>query len=335
MRVAWWLAAGAMLLAAGCRIDSAEESLEHYVAGRQALASGEDEAALAELQWAIRANPKLSVTHDAIGDIYRRRGENEKAAAAYEAACRINPYAFRSHYNLGVTLQCLSAQARSPEAAAQYLQKSVHVYLRAITIRADDFDANLNVSACYFQQGRGELAEQYCKAAIQLDPRNPYAHSNLGIIYDAQGKLYDAIREYKVSLELETHQPKLLLNLGSTYMRLGRMKEALHAFDLAVGQDPASAAPWVQIGACRFYQSQWAPAEEAYRKALSLDANYAEAHRGLGVTYMAQFVLDAKRDDLRDNGLEAWQRSLELDANQPDLVELMKKYTPPSTAPKL
>ena len=37
----------------------------------------------------------------------------------------------------------------------------------------------------------------------------------------------------------------------------------------------------------------------------------------------------------RDRAMDAWNRSLELDSNQPDLLRLVRKYTPAPTLPQL
>ncbi|GAG41736.1 unnamed protein product, partial [marine sediment metagenome] len=105
------LATGAAL--AGCETGSAGAGIEHYVAGRLAMEKENYEAALAELEKAIRADPKLSIAHTAIGDVYRKQGHNQLAGSAYTRACRANPYAFLPHYNLGVTLQLLAEAAET------------------------------------------------------------------------------------------------------------------------------------------------------------------------------------------------------------------------------
>jgi tetratricopeptide (TPR) repeat protein len=322
-------------LLAGCQPYRTEVAQDHYARGIMAMEADDLWRALAELKKAVEFDSKLSLAHAAIGDIHRKQGNHKLAAEAYELACESNPYAFRPHYNLGVTYQQLAGEIAAPEAGDDYIRRAVQVYLRAVTLKPDDFDTNLNLSACYFQQGKYDMAEQYCKASIQATPSNPYAYSNLGIIYDAQNRPYDAIRAYKDSLERDVHQPKLLLNLGSTYLRLGRLAEALHAFELAAKEDPNSPDPWVQIGTCHFLKKDYDQASLAYDKARQLDDRCPDAYRGLGVVYMTQFLLDPGKAELRDQGLAAWNRSLEFDSNQPDLLRLVRKYTPRLANPGL
>lgn len=316
-------------------VDGDAAAINHYAKGQILAESGDLDAALEELLQAIRSDPELSAAHSAIGDIHRKRGSHRLAVGAYQNACRTNPYAFRPHYNLGVTYQALAQAAEAIENYTKYLKEAVNVYLRAVVIREDDFDANLNLSACYFQLGKYDLAEEYCNAAIASDPKSPQAYSNLGIIYDSQNQLYKAVRAYKDSLELDTNQPKILLNLGSTYMRQGLCKAALSPFHLAARQSPEDPAPFRQMGQAYYRLKQYDKAVKAYQQAISLKPKDATALRGLGTVHITQFVLARDNAELRDLGLAAWRQSLEIEPDQQDLIRLVTKYTPQDTNPEL
>jgi Flp pilus assembly protein TadD len=321
--------AGVLAAAGLCGCTSAalrRTAEERFVAGQLLLERGRLGEAVRELSRAIEADPELSVAHAALGDIHRRRGDHARARTCYETACRTDPYAFRPHYNLGVTYQVLAAAARAVEKANRYLRRAVEVYLRAATLEPDDFDTHLNLGACYFQLGKYELAEHYCRAAIEIAPRRPEAYANLGVIYDSQGRLEDAVKAYKDSLERDTHQPGLLLNLGATYLRQKRLKQAKRIFALATTEAPGQPGPWEQMGACHYHLGEYPEAVQAFRKALSLDHASAMAHRGLGVVYMTQYVRNDERTELRDKALASWRASLQCRPDQPDLVRLLRKY---------
>jgi tetratricopeptide (TPR) repeat protein len=334
-----WIAIAALaacMAIGGCtraRQDlQSSQAVKHYVKGQMLADEGDYEAALAELARAARMDPNLSVAHAAIGDIHRNRGDYSLARNSYETACQTNPYAFRPHYNLGVIYQTLAVAAKKASEVTDLLRRATHVYLRAVALEPEDFDAHLNLSACYFSMGKLPLAEKYCKAAIALNPKRPEAYSNLGIIYDSQGQSYQAIKAYRDSLELDVHQPKLLLNLGAAYVRQGRLRSAAQALEMAVDEDPASAEGWQQLGTCRYHLKQYGTALECYRKSIACDPDNAAAHRGLGVVYMTQFVLDRQQAELRNKALSAWHASLEINPNQRDIVNLVRKYTSKPTA---
>jgi len=320
------------LLAAGCagcgEVVSQQAARDHYVRGQLLADKGNLDGALKELELAVKNDPSLSAAHAAAGDIHRRRGNYQLARHSYERACDTNRYAFRPHYNLGVTYQLLAEAATTFGDIQSLLQKAVFVYLRAAELDRRDFDTYLNTSACYYQLGKYDLAEQYCKLATMVNTNSPQAWCNLGTIYDSQNRLYDAIRAYKISLELDVHQPILLLNLGATYHRQGRIKAALRTYEVAAAEDPKSSLPHQQMGMCYFQLREFDKALEAYGKAIELDPKNADAHRGIGAVYMSQYVLDRSKLALRDKGLAAWQRSLEITPDQKRLRRLIEKYSP-------
>jgi tetratricopeptide (TPR) repeat protein len=339
-RLCLTIAAAASLLA-GCQLNrtrrqvDTEQATDHYVRSQLLAEKGQLDAALAELQAAVEDDPSLSIAHTSMGNIYQKRKQYHMARAAFEQAVNANPYAFTPAYNLGVTYQALARAADSVAQAKQYVSKAVSTYLRAITLKPEDYDAHLNLSACYFQLGNESMAEQYCRKAIQLDPSRRQAHKNLAIIQQSQGKLYEAVEAYNKALEFDMNQPDVLMALGNIYARQGRTKAAVRVFQAAAEQLPDQAGPWVQIAAARFSQQAYDQALEAYDKALEIDPKSASAWRGRGYTYMTQFLRDPEDTELRSRALEAWNRSLDLNANQPRLRSLVQKYTPRRRLPEL
>lgn len=338
--IAYVLLAAGGIAATGCQTDpftqfTKQAAIDRFVAGQLKADHGDLDAALKELEAAVRVDPTLSVAHAAMGDIHRRRGDWQQAQQAYEQACDTNPYAFRSHYNLGVVYQHQAGAARTIEQAQKLLRYAVDVYLRATTLEPEDYDACLNLSACYFALGKHAQAEKYCKAAIALEPKNPAAHTNLGVIYQSQDRLYDAIKFYKNSLELDVHQPKVLVNLGNIYLRQDRPGAAFQSFQAATKVDPNSSEAWQQLGNCHYQRKEYAEALQALGKAVAKDPSNAGAHRAIGVVCMTQYLTDIKKADLRDQALAAWNRSLEIQPGQDDLIRLVQKYTSKIAKPDL
>src|SRR5262249_22484125 len=55
---------------------------------------------------------------------------------------------------------------------------------------------------------RHEEGEKYLLRAIEVDPSEPSAHSNLGILYKQLGRLDDALRHYDRAIELKPEYPE-------------------------------------------------------------------------------------------------------------------------------
>jgi len=336
----------------GCAEVRRQGALDHYVRGQMLAEQGKLDEALAELAEAANVDPKLAVAHTATGDIHRRRGDHQRARDSYETACQVDPYAFRPHYNLGVTYQVLATRAQRRAQSRTHLRSAARVFLRAHSIRPDDFDTSLNLSACYFQMGRYELGQEYCQAAIRVNRRQAAeaekiadpaerkavlgpihrvgakAYSNLGLLHQYQDRLAEAIQAYNAALELDSHNPRIITNLGSVYLRQGRLKAALHLFRIAAKDAPDSPTVRELIGVCRFLMDDYAESAEAFGAAVGLNPRSAFAFRGLGLALMSRFVLE-RRAEFRDQALAAWRKSLAVQPEQEDLVGLLAKYTPP------
>jgi len=72
--------------------------------------------------------------------------------------------------------------------------------------------------------GRREEAKAYYQKALELNPKEPYLHNNLGAVFLAEGKLEEAEKEFLQEIEIGSYDG-VLHNLGVVYLSEGRLKE--------------------------------------------------------------------------------------------------------------
>jgi Flp pilus assembly protein TadD len=72
-------------------------------------------------------------------------------------------------------------------------------------------------------------------------------------------------------------------NLGLLYRNANQLAEAETSFQKATEHAPWDAATWTEYGVTLRQAGKFAEARTAYEKALTLNPNYAPAHRNLGV----------------------------------------------------
>ena len=87
-----------------------------------------------------------------------------------------------------------------------------------------------------FEQAHYEAARELLEATIEDQPKNPNAHSSLGIAYAGLGRRHDAIREGKLGLELlagDLGEPLgfRLKELAQIYVMLGDYDDAVNHLD--------------------------------------------------------------------------------------------------------
>ncbi|MBI1826714.1 MAG: tetratricopeptide repeat protein [Planctomycetes bacterium] len=307
-----------MAQAAGCAPVQKFEAKREVRHGNALLAKDDLESALAAFQEAARLDPKLAVPHSKMGTIYRRKGEYDQAIHSYTEAVRRDPYSFDDTLNLGQLYQFMNR-----------LREAIQAYLHAVELRPRNADAQLNLGICYQQAGDYSQAAERFEKAIEVNHDLPNAYVNLGVALDAQGKYYEAIRAYKDALERDNRQPQVLVNLSNTYLNQKRYKMARQALIEAIQMDSGFAPAHEALGFCLFKMRDYGAAESAYRLALSCDSRLPRSQAGLGSIHMVRFLENKDAVEERDQALEHWHLSLELNPDQPRLRELLAQYAPP------
>ncbi len=104
----------------------------------------------------------------------------------------------------------------------------------------------LNISgACYIRQGPLESAERYFKMAILHDPKNYFAHGELGKVFIMQGRYSESISEFKKAIKFnKNNKPRsyeYFVGIGYSYTLLKRHADSQNAIKLALAHNPSAA----------------------------------------------------------------------------------------------
>lgn len=147
-----------------------------------------------------------------------------------------------------------------------------------------------------------------------------------GQTQDAETALTDLIKDFP-----QYSGP--LTELGMIYVKSKRMDLAATAFAKAVAANSQNAVAYNWQGILYREANDWSRAEQAYKRALSIDSNYANAHLNLGILYDVYLkrpndALDQYKEYQRLGGADdlrvlVWVADL----------EKVKNPTPPTAAP--
>ena len=287
----------------------------HYSAAEQAVREGDTERALEEFQKAIEVNPELVAAHMGIADIYRMRGDYNRAEQYYGVAAKRQPQNFDAQYYHGLMLHLLDR-----------LTEAIPAYLKALAIRPGDFKTNLNLATAYYQLDENAQALPYAKRSVEINPSDGAARINLGAIYNGLGRYSDAVKEYQQAAELMPLTPQLLVNLADSLGKLERYEEMANALTKCVQMEP-SAVACERLGFARFRLAQYDKARQSFEEATRLDANYYPALNGLGVSLLNDWIRGGRKDGaLKDRGTAALRRSLQINHEQPQILEILTRY---------
>ncbi|MFW9955417.1 MAG: tetratricopeptide repeat protein, partial [Candidatus Thorarchaeota archaeon] len=140
----------------------------------------------------------------------------------------------------------LSKALKTARAAAK-----VHAW-RAVEINAlDALDKNPNHAEAQMYLGMSLAAQGYepegenlLLASLTLEPKNPDAYYNLGVLVMQQGRCMLATDSFRHGLRYHPESHALHFQLGRALERLGNLEEAQEAYQNAIGYSLQSSRTW-------------------------------------------------------------------------------------------
>ena len=145
--------------------------------------------------------------------------------------------------------------------------------------------ALLDQGEASFDLGKRQEARQAFTRALQLDPRDPRAHTGLGWVHLEAGEMEAALGEFR-----QARPPTLmtLVGMANALYRLNRLAEADQVIAEAKRRFPHSPMPWTQAALNDLIRGRVAEAQQALDQALALDPRYALAHGLRSNIYLVQ-----------------------------------------------
>ncbi len=153
--------------------------------------------------------------------VYGKAGREEDSIIQYQAAAYLNPEFRKAHGRLGVRQEEFEQLMRG--AVAGFVQRHLTNGMAALDRR--DL----------------ALAETEFRAALRLDPADPDAHSDLGLVHGMRREFDEAVREAREAVRLAPRRADLERNLGVALSWSGRPAEAIEALRRAMALDPSDA----------------------------------------------------------------------------------------------
>lgn len=139
------------------------------------------------------------------------------------------------------------------------------------------------------------------RKAVELQPADAMAHSNLGNALKDRGQLTEAVSAYRRALQLKSDLPGIHYNLGLALFDLGQAENAIASYRQALAMKPDYAEVHSDLGNAFKYLGQLEQALASFRRALELKPDLIMAHNNLLFTlhytsqYSASYYLDRAR----------------------------------------
>jgi putative PEP-CTERM system TPR-repeat lipoprotein len=276
------LRAGTVLLLAR-RFDDAKVRAEKVLASEprnvdaqiikaNALAGLKDlEAALAEVEEAIRMDPGRSTSFTALGAVQVARGRTTEAEDAFKKAVATDPRAVAAHLALGNFYWTTNRLAEAESA-----------FTHAVTLEPRNPLANRALATFFLASNRAGDAERFLTILAE-DAREATPRLALADYYVMLGRPEEALKQLHGLVDDRAYGTAARLRIASVRFMQGHRSEAYTAVDEVLGKNPASAE--ALLTRTRFLVAEHKPADalEFARRAVDVDRSSAIAHFLLGM----------------------------------------------------
>ncbi len=173
----------------------------------------------------LAADPKQSLFHTAMGQVFEAEGQIAAAEKAYLDALYLDPTSPEPMSRLFV----IELASNDPEKI-----RRLERLLVASLEKKDSLPIHHDwLGQVYMRMGQNDKAEMSFTTAVGQAPNEPQFRISLGSLKAHEGKLDEARASYEAALKLAPDHPLALFNIGSTYAIQGQIDKALEYFQHA------------------------------------------------------------------------------------------------------
>lgn len=167
------------------------------------------------------------------------------------------------------------------------LELALQAFRRAVVLDPASATAHNNLGNIAFRMGDCSTAEYELSQAVNLDPNSLSAASQLGIALFECGEVEASVPRLEAATRMPgaAFVPPLFTYLARAYLEVGRVDDAVFVAQQGALLPPESADAYYWLGRAytqRGNSSDAQNAQQAYQRALELDADHGPARQALG-----------------------------------------------------
>ena len=155
---------------------------------------------------------------------------------------------------------------------------------------AKALERRVELARKYIGEGNWDDAKRNLKLAYEMDPNNAEVHEAFALVYQSTGEFELAEQSYKTAIKLDKNFSRARNNYATFLYSQQRYDEAASQLEYVVQDSLYKARPraFVNLGLCRLQLFDSQGAEEAFRRALTMDRTNA-----IALLELAQLRFDA------------------------------------------
>ena len=200
------------------------------------------------------------------------------------------------------------------ESIAKQLQNTFNLPISS-KINGRSNSLSIDEAVKKFSDGRVAEAEEICRSALEINPKNPHALCLLGTIAYSVGQSEEALDLTKKAITLKPDFASAHANLGIILKSNGQVKEALNSIDYALKLNPILTDAINTKGVILETLGDLDEAVICFQECLKLKPDSAEAYNNMGNVHL-------KRDQLKE-AMNNYQKALDINPNYDKAQENM------------
>lgn len=285
-------------------VDDPEQ--DDYYAERAIVLISNDKnykLAIADLEKAIKMNPKKSIYQTKLADAYFGDNQTYKAKETYLKAVEANPndaevlfkagqfFLFVKKYDEAKRYmnEALKIDESYPKVyffiaqsfkETQDTVRAIEFYKKAIQIDAGDYDSYLQLGQILTQQKNSD-AIKYLDAAINTNEGIEEAWYARGYYYQLAGNYEKAMADYQKTITINPYHTLAYYNAGYIYFSQKNWPLAIKHFELSMKVNDEFEKPVYMVGLTKEAEGKNQEAITFYKRTLQLNPNFELAKEGL------------------------------------------------------
>lgn len=272
------------------------------------------ERAIEEYKLAAAADPQAEYVREELVKLYASVNRLDDAVAEANKAIEQQPDNPELR-KLLARIYTTYARDRENASAEAMLNSAIESYEKALELDPNDFEALTEISGLYRAAGRDGDALKSLEKALSINPNSPEALGRIASLYRETGDSQKSIEALEKALSNADASPTLLQELAQSYQQAGRHKEAAEALqtllDLVTERGGNSLPIRRQLAESLTLSGEYEKAREQYETLLQAEPNNAEYHLRL-----SQIARERRRYD------DAWKSLKRAQELEPDSLEI-------------
>ena len=184
---------------------------------------------------------------------------------------------------IGIAMALLAGEVLVTERQIAVWHDSESLWTRVLAEDALSPIGNTSYASVLLARNDVDGAARHAALAVKHGPRDPQAHTALGIADARRNMLPAAVRQFQLALSLAPGDDEAETNWGIVAARSGNLNEAVEHFTRALSINPDNADAQVNWGNTLVRAARYGEAIEHYRIALEIRPDNADAMFNWGV----------------------------------------------------